>query len=96
MQAPAMAMAMPVLPPPRPPPTDAQSLRARYGAPDFIRREMEIELWRYDGEACSIFFFLYREGDVLKLRYSETMPRGMNMAADPACVERLNARGEMF
>ena len=87
---------LPMLPPPRPPPTDAQSLRARYGVPDFIRREMETELWRYDGEACSIFFFLYREGDVLKLRYSETTPRGMNMPADPACVERLNARGGMF
>jgi hypothetical protein len=87
---------VPMLPPARPPPTDAQSLRARYGAPDFVRREMETELWRYDGEACSIFFFLYREGDVLKLRYSETTPRGMNMAADPACVERLNARGGMF
>jgi hypothetical protein len=84
------AMAMP------PAPSDAQSLRARYGAPDFIRREMETELWRYDGKACSIFFFLYRDGDVLKLRYSETTPRGMNMAADPACVESLNARGGMF
>ena len=79
-----------------PAPSDAQSLRARYGAPDFIRRETEIELWRYDGEACSIFFFLYRDGDVLKLRYSETTPRGMNMAADPHCVESLNARGGMF
>jgi hypothetical protein len=75
-----------------PPPTDAQSLRERYGAPDFIRREMETELWRYDGGACSIFFFLYREGAALKLRYSETTPRGMNMAADPACLESLNAR----
>ena len=83
----AMAMAMP------PAPSDAQSLRARYGTPDFIRREMDTELWRYDAEACSIFFFLYRDGDVLKLRYSETTPRGMTMAADPACVERLNARG---
>src|SRR5262245_12464008 len=39
-------------PPPRmppPPPTDAQSLRAAYGAPDFVRREMDSELWRYDG-----------------------------------------------
>ena len=79
-----------------PPPTDAQSLRARYGTPDFVRREMETELWRYDGAACSIFFFLYREGDALKLRYSETTPRGMNMAADARCVESLSARGGMF
>ena len=84
---------LPMLPPPRTPPTDAQSLRARYGAPDFIRREMGTELWRYDGDACSIFFFLYRENEVLRLRYSETTPRGMNMATDPRCVESLNGRG---
>ncbi len=89
-------MIAPPAPPMLPPPTDGQSLRARYGAPDFIRREMETELWRYDGAACSIFFFLYREGDALKLRYSETAPRGMNMPADPRCVESLNARGGMF
>ena len=89
-------MLMPMLQPLRLPPTDGQSLRARYGAPDFIRREMGTELWRYDGEACSAFFFLYREGDALKLRYSETTPRGMNMAADARCVESLNGRGGMF
>lgn len=75
-----------------PAPTDAQSLRARYGAPDFVRREMDSELWRYDSAKCAIFFFLYRDGDALKIRYSETMPRGMNMAADPACIESLNGR----
>ena len=74
-----------------PSPTDAASLRARYGAPDFIRREAESELWRYDGADCAAFFFLYREGDVLKLRFSETMPRGKETVADPACVESLNA-----
>ncbi|HXJ02059.1 MAG TPA: hypothetical protein VNH44_12625 [Micropepsaceae bacterium] len=74
-----------------PPPTDAVSLRERYGVPDFIRREPESELWRYDGAHCAAFFFLYREGDVLKLRYTETMPRGMTTPADPACVESLSA-----
>jgi hypothetical protein len=96
---PAMMMVhLPPQPPavPLPPPTDGPSLRARYGEPDFIRRERETELWRYDGAACSIFFFLYRESDVLKLRYSETNPRGMNMAADPRCIESLSARAGMF
>ena len=98
MRAPAMpmAMVMGMGMAVAPAPSDAQSLRARYGTPDFIRREMDTELWRYDGAACSIFFFLYRDGDVLKLRYSETTPRGMTMAADPACVESLNARGGKF
>jgi hypothetical protein len=75
-----------------PPPTDAPSLRARYGAPDFVRQESDSELWRYDSEKCAVFFFLYREGDAFKLRYSETLPRGMMMSADPACIESLSGR----
>ena len=86
-------MAMVPVPPAteQPPPTDAVSLRARYGPPDFIRREPESELWRYDAANCAVFFFLYREDTVLKLRYSETMPRGMGIAADPVCVQSLDA-----
>jgi hypothetical protein len=83
----AMIGAVPVV---QPPPTDAVSLRSRYGTPDFIRHEGESELWRYDGADCAVFFFLYREGGALKLRYSETMPRGMGGAVDPVCVESLN------
>jgi hypothetical protein len=81
-----MSMMLPI-------PTDAQMLRARYGAPDFIRREMDSELWRYDGQSCAVFVFLYRDGDVLKVRYFETMPRGMGMAADTSCIDSLNAHG---
>ena len=84
----AQVAAVPVM---QPPPTDAPSLRARYGAPDFIRREGESELWRYDGADCAAFFFLYRDGNALTIRFSETMPRGKETAADPACVESLNA-----
>ena len=74
-----------------PPPADATSLRARYGAPDFVRRDADSELWRYDGADCAVFFFLYREGGVLRIRYAETMPRGLDMPADAKCVESLNA-----
>ena len=91
LSLPPAARIAPPVPVMLPPPTDAISLRARYGPPDFLRREPESELWRYDGANCAVFFFLYREGNVLKLRYSETMPRGMEMAADPACVESLSA-----
>jgi hypothetical protein len=89
-----MISAVPVMPPP---PVDADSLRARYGLPDFVRRESESELWRYDGADCAVFFFLYREGDALRIRYAESMPRGTDMAADPKCVDSLNAHaGAMF
>jgi hypothetical protein len=84
------AAATPVVAVMLPPPTDAASLRLRYGMPDFVRQEGESELWRYDGADCAAFFFLYREGGSLKLRYSETMPRGKEMPADSACVESLS------
>lgn len=74
------------------PPTDAVTLRGAYGAPDFVRRERDSELWRYDGTGCAAFFFLYREGEIWRLRYSETMPRGRDMPADAACLSGLSAR----
>jgi len=84
----AMISPVPVM---APPPVDAMSLRARYGPPDFVRRDADSELWRYDGADCVVFFFLYREGDALRIRYTESMPRGMDAPADPKCVDSLNA-----
>jgi hypothetical protein len=90
----AMIVPVPVIPLP---PVDATELRARYGPPDFVRREPDSELWRYDGADCAVFFFLYREGDVLRIRYTESMPRGADMPADPKCVDSLSAHsGGMF
>ena len=104
-QSPPEIVAMPEPPPlmpeaalppsepiPPPPPTDAQSLRTAYGAPDFIRKETDSELWRYDGKNCAVFFFLYREGDLMRIRYTETNPRGKDVAADPECMQGLSAR----
>lgn len=79
-------------PTPAPVPGEGAAIRARYGAPDFIRREMDTELWRYDGQRCAVFFFLRRDGNVLRLRYTETLPQGVDMAADPACVAALDQR----
>lgn len=78
-------------PPPPPMPTDAQSLRAAYGMPAFIRREPDSELWRYDGMNCAAFFFLYPEGGTYRIRYVETNPRGTDTPADPDCLRSLIA-----
>jgi len=77
---------------PAPIPADAAAIRTRFGAPDFVQREMDNELWRYDGSHCSVFFFLQRRGAMLQLRYTETLPRGMDVAADPVCVASLEQR----
>lgn len=70
-------------------PTDAQSLRAAYGTPAFIRREPDSELWRYDGMNCAAFFFLYPEGDTYRIRHAETSPRGREGPTDPDCLRSL-------
>lgn len=77
---------------PAPIPSDGSAIRARFGAPDFVRREMDNELWRYDANGCSVFFFLQRRGATLELRYTETLPRGMDMPANPVCVASLEQR----
>ena len=73
-------------------PSDADSLHAAYGMPDFVRREKDSELWRYDTHDCTAFFFLYRDGETWRLRYSESLPPGPGMAASEACVQNLRAR----
>jgi hypothetical protein len=65
---------------------DETALRAEYGEPDFVRNETESELWRYDGEACALFLFLYREQGALKMRHAETTPAGENGAMDIDCL----------
>lgn len=79
-------------PQPQPLPIEAAALRMRLGNPDFVRREMETELWRYDMPRCAVFFFMQQENGILRVRYTETLPRGMNMAVDPACLSELAQR----
>jgi hypothetical protein len=59
-------------------------LQAAFGRPAFVRKDGATEMWRYDGEACRAFFFLY--GAPLAVRHVETLPRGVQSAADSACL----------
>jgi hypothetical protein len=67
---------------------DADSLKAEYGEPDFVRNEQDSQLWRYDGEACALFLFLYREGEdgALAMRHAETSPAIESGGMDIACL----------
>ena len=69
----------------------ASQLRQRFGAPAFVRHDGRSEMWRYDGASCRAFFFLYGEGKDSVVRHVETLPRGANSAADPACLTALRA-----
>jgi hypothetical protein len=85
-----------VLPPPPPPGEpngiagmDAQALRVAFGPPAFVRKEGQIEMWRYDSASCKAFFFLYPNGAATTVRHVETVPRGNVIAADEACLMQL-------
>jgi hypothetical protein len=67
----------------------APGLEAALGHPNFVRQDGLIQMWRYDGQACRAFFFLY--GQPLSVRHVETLPHGQESAADSACLTALRA-----
>jgi len=76
---------------------DTAALRVTFGAPHFVRREAGSEFWRYDGDRCALFFFLYpgdggRDDSDLRVRHVETLPQGANSAADARCVASVRSR----
>ena len=62
-------------------------LQAAFGKPAFVRKDGATEMWRYDGQTCRAFFFLY--GAPLMVRHVETLPHGAQNAADMACLTAL-------
>jgi hypothetical protein len=64
-----------------------EGLQAAFGRPAFVRKDGATEMWRYDGEACRAFFFLY--GVPLAVRHVETLPHGVQSAADSTCLTAL-------
>jgi hypothetical protein len=71
----------------------AADVRANFGIPAFVRKDGVAELWRYDGQGCKAFFFLYPEGGSNRVRHVETLPRANGAtAADPACLQLLLKR----
>ena len=65
----------------------AAGLQAAFGKPAFVRRDGATEMWRYDGQSCRAFFFLYGA----TVRHVETLPHGAQDAADMTCLTALRA-----
>src|SRR6185295_6330977 len=63
---------------------DASRIRVAFGVPQFVRKDGQIEMWRYDGAGCKAFFFMYPRGNSLAVKHVETLPRPSNAAADTA------------
>jgi hypothetical protein len=71
---------------------DASRIRVAFGPPQFIRKDGQIEMWRYDGPNCKAFFFLYPAGPSLAVKHVETLPHQANAAADASCLQGLLSR----
>ncbi len=67
---------------------DASALRARLGAPSFLRRDNPAQLWRYAGQGCLLELYLYRSGptDTYVVRHVAARP-------SPAGAAAVSARG---
>ena len=81
-------------PPPRGEPAQfsnisAAQLKTMLGEPSFMRNDGATQMWRYDGQGCQAFFFLYGAGAQQRVRHVETLPAGRDVAADPACLSAL-------
>jgi hypothetical protein len=60
------------------------ALQAAFGKPAFVRQDGATQMWRYDGNSCRAFFFLY--GAPAAVRHVETLPHGKTEAADMDCL----------
>jgi hypothetical protein len=70
----------------------AADVKLAWGEPAFVRHDGASQLWRYDGQTCRAFFFLYDQGGVQKVRHVETLPRGTTMPADVTCLDALRLK----
>lgn len=70
---------------------DVYGLRAEFGSPDFQRYEPGAEVWRYGGDACSLFVYLY-EDDSATMRTAFVEARadaGGALPVDP-CIANIS------
>jgi hypothetical protein len=65
----------------------SDGLEAAFGRPAFVRKDGATQMWRYDGQSCRAFFFLY--GAPLMVRHVETLPHSRDQAADMGCLMAL-------
>lgn len=67
------------------------ALQAAFGKPAFVRKDGATEMWRYDGQTCRAFFFLYGAPSQQAVRHIETLPHGKDQAADVGCLTALRS-----
>ncbi len=70
---------------------DAYGLREAFGSPEFQRNDAHAEIWRYAGEGCTLFVYLYEdESETMRASFIEARAEaGGELPADP-CVADVN------
>ncbi len=70
---------------------DTYGLRDVFGTPEFQRNEKDAEVWRYAGEGCTLFVYLYQdESETLRTAFIEARAAaGGELPVDP-CVAGVN------
>lgn len=70
---------------------DVYGLRGAFGSPDFQRYEPGAEVWRYGGEACSLFVYLYEdESETMRTAFVEARAdAGGALPLDP-CIANVS------
>lgn len=60
------------------------------GAPDFVRRDGNAQIWQYRANHCVLDLFLYQNGSETRVKHAELRPRVANSAESvDSCYTRM-------
>jgi len=59
------------------------------GAPDFVRRDGNAQIWQYRATNCILDLFLYKDGSETQVKHAELRPRVPGAETLDACYSRL-------
>jgi hypothetical protein len=83
-----------LLPPPAPSSLvglDSYGLRKAFGSPEFRRYEPGAEIWRYGGESCSLFVYLYEDDEnTLRTAFVEARAEGGGELPSEPCIAEVS------
>jgi len=75
---------------------DAYGLRGQFGSPDFQRSEPGAEVWRYGGDACSLFFYMYEdESNTLRTAFVEARAEAGGELPKAPCIADISRQHQL-
>ena len=75
---------------------DAYGLRGQFGSPDFQRSEPGAEVWRYGGDACSLFVYMYEdESNTLRTAFVEARAEAGGELPKAPCIADISRQHQL-